>query len=203
MALTAFKSLNALNPPCLNDILSQKCVPCRMRDSSMIEQPKRRTTTFGLRSFSYVGAKMWNELPTYLKETTDLNDFKSLLDTWNGPDLIDTTFSYLWYTVFMSTNLYSLYIVLYRVTHLNLNLYSSITFYFINVHMYVFVYVYMCVHIYTYTNICMNCAPLPGEVVFLSLGTDIRLPLSRVYSIVSCHVIYFFHCTYYAPLVVY
>ena len=121
LALTVFKSLNALNPPCLNDIFSKKCVPYRMRDSSIIEQPKHRTTTFGLRSFSYVGAKMWNELPTYLKETTDLNDFKSLLDTWNGPDLIDTTFSYLWYTVFMSTNLYSLYIVLYWVTHLNLN----------------------------------------------------------------------------------
>ena len=121
LALTVFKSLNALNPPCLNDIFSKKCVPYRMRDSSIIEQPKRRTTTFGLRSFSYVGAKMWNELPTYLKETTDLNHFKSLLDTWNGPDLIDTTFSYLWYTVFMSTNLYSLYIVLYWVTHLNLN----------------------------------------------------------------------------------
>ena len=71
-----------------------------MRDSFIIEQPKRRTTTFGLRSFSYVGAKVWNELPTYLMETTDLNDFKSLLDTWNGPDLIDTTFSYVWYTVF-------------------------------------------------------------------------------------------------------
>ena len=74
MALTVFKSINSLNPPCLNDIFSNKSVPYRMRDSCMIEQPKRRTITFGLRSFSYVGAKVWNELPTYLKETTDLNE---------------------------------------------------------------------------------------------------------------------------------
>ena len=104
MALTVFKSINSLNPPCLNDIFSQKSVPYRMRDSCIIEQPKRRTTTFGLRSFSYVGAKVWNELPTYLKETTDLNDFKSLLDTWKGPDLLNTTFSYLWYTEFYVYN---------------------------------------------------------------------------------------------------
>ena len=95
MALTVFKSIKSLNPPCLNDIFSKKSVPYRMRDSCIIEQPKRRTTTFGLRSFSFAGAKVWNELPTYLKETTDLNDFKSLLDTWNGPDLLNTTFSYL------------------------------------------------------------------------------------------------------------
>ena len=93
MALTVFKSINSLNPPCLNDIFSKKSVPYRMRDSCIIEQPKRRTTTFGLRSFSYVGAKVWNELPTYLKATTDLNDSKSLLDTWNEPDLLNTTFS--------------------------------------------------------------------------------------------------------------
>ena len=99
-ALTVFKSLSSLNPPCLNDIFSTKCVSYRMRDSCIIEQPKRRTSTFGLRSFSYVGAKVWNELPTCLKETTDLNDFKSLLDTWNGPDFVDTTFSCLWYTGF-------------------------------------------------------------------------------------------------------
>ena len=74
MALTVFKSINSLNPPCLNDIFSKKSVPYRMRDSCKIEQPRRRTTTFGLRSFSYVGAKVWNELPTYRKETTDLND---------------------------------------------------------------------------------------------------------------------------------
>ena len=100
MALAVFKLINSMNPPCVNDIFSKKSVPYRMRDSCIIEQPKRRTTTFGLRSFSYVGAKVWNEVPTYLKETTDFNDLKSLLDTRKGPDLVDTTFSHLWYTGF-------------------------------------------------------------------------------------------------------
>ena len=72
-----FKSHNSLNPPCLNDIFSKKCVPYLTRDSCMREQLKRKTTTFGLRSFSYVGVKVWDGLTTYLYETTGLNDFKS------------------------------------------------------------------------------------------------------------------------------
>ena len=72
MASTVFKSLNSLNPPCLNDIFGKKYMPYLMRDSWIIEQPQRRTTTFGLRSFSYVGAIVWKKLSTYLKKTTGL-----------------------------------------------------------------------------------------------------------------------------------
>ena len=131
---------------------------------------------------------MWNELPTYLKETSDVNDFKSLLDTWNGPDLIDTTFSYFWYTEFYIYNIYDLYIVLYWVTYLDL--YPSTNIYFINVHLYAFVYVCVRVHINTYTNSYMTCAPMPGVVAFLSLSTDIRLPLSMgaYHCFMSCYL---------------
>ena len=41
-----------------------------------------------------------------------------------------------------------------------------------------YLYMCVCVCIYTYTNVYMTCAPLPGVFVFLSLSTDIRLPLS-------------------------
>ena len=86
MTLTVFESLNSLNPPCLNDIFTKKCMPYSLRDSSIIEQPKRRTTTFGLRSFSYAGAKLWNELPNYVKEMADLSDFKRTIYALNWTD---------------------------------------------------------------------------------------------------------------------
>ena len=92
MTSTVSKSLNSLNPPCLNDIFTKKCMPYSLCDSSIIEQPKRRTITFGLRSFSYAGAKLWNELPNYVKGMADLSDFKR---TIYGPNLNGTTFSYL------------------------------------------------------------------------------------------------------------
>ena len=96
IALTVFKSLHGLNPPCLNDMFTPKQVPYRMRDSSLLEQSRCRTTTFGLRSISYIGAKLWNDLPSYLKETTYLSDFKMILQTWTGPDLNDPFRSYVW-----------------------------------------------------------------------------------------------------------
>ena len=77
-------------------MFTPKQVPYRMRDSSLLEQSHCRTTTFGLRSISYNGAKLWNDLPTYLKETTSLSDFKMILQTWTGPDLNDPFRSYVW-----------------------------------------------------------------------------------------------------------
>ena len=62
IALTVSKSLYGLNPPCLNDMFTPKQVPYQMRDSSLLEQSRCRTTAFGLRSISYIGAKLWNDL---------------------------------------------------------------------------------------------------------------------------------------------
>ena len=111
---TVFKSLNSLNPPCLKDIFTKKCMPYSLRDSSIIEQPKCRTTSFGLRSFSYTGAKLWNELPNYVKEMDDFSDFKRTIYAWNGPDLNGTTFPYLWDA---SLTFYHVYTLNILVTH--------------------------------------------------------------------------------------
>ena len=96
IALAVFKSLHGLNPPCLNDMFSPKYVPYQLRDSSLLEQSRCRTTTYGLRSMSYIGAKLWNDLPNDFKATTDFTDFKRMLQTWTGPDLDDPFRSYVW-----------------------------------------------------------------------------------------------------------
>ena len=94
IALAVFKSLHGLNPPCLNDMFTPKYVPYQLRDSSLLEQSRCRTTTYGLRSMSYIGAKLWNDLPNDFKATTDFTDFKRMLQTWTGPDLDDPFRSY-------------------------------------------------------------------------------------------------------------
>ena len=59
-----------------------------MRDSLMLVQPLRRTTNYGLRTFSYVGSKLWNDLSITLKDldNDDVENFKINLKTWNGPN---------------------------------------------------------------------------------------------------------------------
>ena len=39
----------------------------------------------GLRCFRYQGAKLWNELPTSIKNTEDVSEFKYRLNEWPGP----------------------------------------------------------------------------------------------------------------------
>ena len=94
IALTVFKSLHGLNPPCLNDMLSPKYVPYQLRDSSLLEQSRCRATTSGLRSMSCIGTKLWNDLPNDFKVTTDFTDFKRMLQAWTVPDLDDPFRSY-------------------------------------------------------------------------------------------------------------
>ena len=48
-----------------------KEVPYDMRPPSL-EQPIQRTTTYGLRSFFYLGAKLWNDF------VSDFNDINSM-----------------------------------------------------------------------------------------------------------------------------
>ena len=48
-------------------------------------KPLKRTTTYGLRSFQYYGAHVWNMLPINIKTAHSLHEFKSLIRSWPGP----------------------------------------------------------------------------------------------------------------------
>ena len=75
-------------------MFTPKYVPYQMRDSSLLEQSRCRSTTYGLRSVSYIGAKLWNDLPNDFKATTAFTDLKRMLQTWTGPDFDDPFRSY-------------------------------------------------------------------------------------------------------------
>ena len=63
-----------------------------MRDSCRLEQPKFNTFSCGQRSFRYYGSKLWNLLPYSVKNTKDLNVFKSDITRWchsKQRDLLD------------------------------------------------------------------------------------------------------------------
>ena len=74
------------NPIYIRDFINLKSVSYNMRDCSLLDQPKKRTTKFGLRSFSYLASKLWNDLPPHLKDLSmnDINEFKCRLKQWHG-----------------------------------------------------------------------------------------------------------------------
>ena len=57
---------------------NKKESPYKLRDPIKVIQPKVKTTTFGLNSLQYNGAKLWNSLPLELKECCDVSQFKTL-----------------------------------------------------------------------------------------------------------------------------
>ena len=59
--LKVFKSIHLLNLDCLNDMLKIKDGNYSFRNTGKLLQPKKKTTTFGLRSIAYLGAKLWND----------------------------------------------------------------------------------------------------------------------------------------------
>ena len=58
-----FKSVCNVNSECLNDMFVKKETSYSLRKKVILIQPKRRTTTYGLRSVSYLGSKLWNDHP--------------------------------------------------------------------------------------------------------------------------------------------
>ena len=55
-----------------------------LRGKHSVIVPRRNTTRYGLNSFTYLGAKLWNSLPNHIRTISDLQDFKR--------NLIDVTF---------------------------------------------------------------------------------------------------------------
>jgi hypothetical protein len=82
LALELYKCVNGLNPNYLNELFMKHSVNYNLRDNNLLLQPKFRTTRFGLKSFRYIGAKLWNELPLKIKESKNLNTFKRNISEW-------------------------------------------------------------------------------------------------------------------------
>ena len=98
MTLDVFKSVKKLNPPYLNRMFEIKDIPYETRKPIQLVQPLRHTTTYGLRTISYTGAKVWNDLPFYIEDITEMcaQDFKCMLKSWEGPEYKDPSYHFVW-----------------------------------------------------------------------------------------------------------
>lgn len=86
MAIEVFKCRHGINPKYLNELFNEKLTTHQLRDTNLLQQNRFRTTTFGFRSFKYYGAKLWNSLPTEIKNTDNLNHFVRSITLWCKTD---------------------------------------------------------------------------------------------------------------------
>ena len=79
MICEVFKCINKENPPCINNLIEIKDTHYSFRNALKIHQPKKKSTTHGLRSFAYTGAKLWNEQSIIVDINTKSPSFKIFL----------------------------------------------------------------------------------------------------------------------------
>ena len=98
MLLHVFKSLKGMNAKCLNDMFSVKQNKYSMRQAGKSVQPRRKTTTVGLKTVSYLGAKLWNDNAVLCNElwNEDFLTFKHIINYSNLDIIIYDEFQYLW-----------------------------------------------------------------------------------------------------------
>ena len=74
-----YKCIRDINPPIINEIFENKPITYSFRNKHKIEQKKKRTTTYGLRSFGYTGAKLWNDISPHIDISTFIDNENELI----------------------------------------------------------------------------------------------------------------------------
>ncbi len=80
-----FKSLNNLNPIFMKEIFNVKETSYNLRDSSLMYLPSFNKIMYVKNTFKYYGFHLWNILPNDIKKCMDLDTFKTLIMSWDGP----------------------------------------------------------------------------------------------------------------------
>ena len=80
-----FKLMFNLSPPLKSDFLFEKVMPYDIRSNKVLLQSRCNTVKYGLMSFKYQGASLWNSLPPNIKSCDNLKDLKDSLRLYNVP----------------------------------------------------------------------------------------------------------------------
>ena len=80
-----FKNLMHQSPAFTWNSYKPKHINYNLRNTNTLCIPHSKTTIYGLQTLTAYGAKLWNSLPNNITSCTDLNHFKSAIETWQEP----------------------------------------------------------------------------------------------------------------------
>ena len=81
LSIEIYKLLNGLSPDYLSVMFEKSKNPYGVRDINKLIQPIKKSTNNGLKSFQYFGAHVWNILPTDIKNSLSICEFKTVART--------------------------------------------------------------------------------------------------------------------------
>jgi hypothetical protein len=77
-----YKCSNKLTLPSMWDMFHVRTTNYNLRKRNTLQLTQCKTVTYGLKFISQFGAKIWNELPDFLKTSDNLTEFKSKIVEW-------------------------------------------------------------------------------------------------------------------------
>ena len=72
LAIETFKTQRNLNPSFMNQVVVEKDTPYALHSGRNILAPKPNTTGYGIKNARFLGAKIWQTMPSSLKESQTL-----------------------------------------------------------------------------------------------------------------------------------
>jgi hypothetical protein len=83
-----YKIINNIAPPFSTDVFTKATCNIHTRNVHRLIPPKFNTIKYGKNSFYYRGACLWNHLPSNIKLSTSLKQFKKNVKEWTGPKCV-------------------------------------------------------------------------------------------------------------------
>ena len=84
MASEVYKIVNDIAPPYIKDLINIKHTNYNFRREKQASIPTVNSTRFGIRSFRYGAAHVWNSLPNNIRLAESYPQFRRLLHAWEG-----------------------------------------------------------------------------------------------------------------------
>ena len=84
LMMKIFKTKSHLNPPFMRDIFQERNVNYNLRHGNDAQLPKVRTTSFGIKTITYLGSRLWQLLLQEIKQSNTLSIFKKRIKCWKG-----------------------------------------------------------------------------------------------------------------------
>jgi len=82
MAIEVYKARQGLTATYIQEMFINRVTCYDLRGEDTVILPVYKTRTYGYRSFSYMGAKLWNTLSNEIRQASTLSKFKSLIREW-------------------------------------------------------------------------------------------------------------------------
>ena len=83
LAIEIFKTIKNLNPSFMKEIFTLNTTRDVSRNKLLVKT--QITKKYGTNTLRSLGPKIWNNLPTEIKNSENLSTFKTLIKTWSGP----------------------------------------------------------------------------------------------------------------------